>query len=131
MGEGGFVKRKVGLRSMVLWLETPFTFKGWNSKSFSKTEEIIFSNHSHSSFQWIENLCDAGAGSYHCMLVLREHKLFSIIKLAMFSNAFTTSLVSDVILFFFSFLFLKVCILFIYLFIFGCVGSSFLCEGFL
>ena len=32
---------------------------------------------------------------------------------------------------FFFFFFLKVCIFFFNLFIYGCVGSSFLCEGFL
>lgn len=40
MGKGSFVKRRGGLQSKALWLET-FHFKGWNSGFHNLTDYIL------------------------------------------------------------------------------------------
>lgn len=96
MREGSFVK--VGLKHGSL-IGNTFHFQRMKF-SFPKTKGLCSQIILTAVFQWVEDLCHAGAGSYHCMLVLGECKLFSIIKLAVFTSAFTESLVSGITLFF-------------------------------
>lgn len=97
MGEGSFVKVELKHGSLIGNL----SFSKDEIQKFPKTKGLCSQIILTAVFQWVEDLCNAGAGSYHCMLVLGECKLFSIIKLAVFTSAFTESLVSGITLFFF------------------------------
>lgn len=96
MGEGSFVQ--VGLKHGSL-IGNTFHFQRMKFRVFQKQRDHVLRSFS-AVFQWVEDLCHAGAGSYHCLLILRECKLFSIIKLAVFARAFTESLVSGINYFF-------------------------------
>ena len=85
------------------WQPTPVFLPGESHEiqNFPKTKGLCSQIILTAVFQWVEDLWHAGAGSYHCMIVLRECKLFSIIKFTVFTSAFTESLVSGITLFFF------------------------------